>query len=322
MDSVAGRRYSAFGLELVSSFPVPQLDDVDEHRNGLATVIRELAPAASRRWRYPYGNVLVDRRLPDGRLMLGVDHIEGVGYRMWSPGYGRFVVSDDALEIRAAVSGAALPKWQRLMFAQVLPLASALRGALLIHASAVAFGGLAYAFAAQSGTGKTSTALHLLARGGTLVTDDVLAVTGTDAALAHPGASVVSINSADLAGLHRDVRRLLGPVEAAIDGKLQVRVALVAQPLRLAAVYFMERDAGTRAFEIEETSPHPRVVLGSAFIPYLRTPQHLTAVLDGSARVARHVRLFQVRVPAAFGAAAASRELAEHIRGLDPARAA
>ena len=321
-DPVAGRRYSAFGLELLSSLRIPQLFDIGEHGNGRPTVIRELPSEEARRWRYPQGDVLFDRRLPDGRLMLGVDHNDGVGYRIWSTGYGRFVVSDDALEIRAAVSRTPPSKWQRLFFAQVLPLAAALRGALLIHASAVAVDGFVYAFAAPSGTGKTSTALHLLGRGATLVTDDVLAVTGTDAPLAHPGASVVAVNSEDIAGLNRDEGALVGPVDPAIDGKAQVRIPLVTQPLPLAAVYFMERGEGTRSFVIEEIAPDPRVLLSNVFIAYLRTPAYLTAMLDGSALLSRDVRLFRVRVPATFGAAATSRELAEHIRGLKAARAA
>ena len=321
-DFAAGRRYSAFGLELLSSLEVPQLVDIDEHRTGTPTVVRELAPDEAGRWRYPRPDALVDGRLPDGRLMLGVDHAEGTGYRIWSTGYGRFTVSDDALEIRAAVSRTPLSKWQRLFFAQVLPLAAAVRGRLLLHASAVAIDGAVYAFAAQSGTGKTSTALHLLGHGATLVTDDVLAVSATDAPCAYPGASVVAVNSEDLAELDRDERALAGPVDAAIDGKAQVRIPPITGPLPLAAVYFLDRGDGTPTLEIEETPPNPRLLLSSAFITYLRTPQYLTTMLDGAARLSRVVRLFNVRVPARFGAAATARELAVHIRALGTARAA
>ena len=133
---------------------------------------------------------------------------------------------------------------------------------------------------------------------------------------------MVAVNSEDMAGLERDERALVGPVDAAIDGKAQVRIPPITQPLPLAAVYFMERGEGTRSFEIEESAPDPRMLLSSAFITYLRTPEYLTTMLDGAARLSRAVRLFRVRVPATFGAAATSRELAEHIRALGPARAA
>ncbi len=323
-DDRAGARfrYSAFGLELLSSIRVPQLSDVDDNRKGRPTVIRELAPDEARRWRYPQGDVLADVRLPDGRLMLGIDHAAGVGYRIWSTGYGRFVVSDDALEIRAAVLRTPSAKWQRLFFAQVLPLTAALRGTLLLHASAVELGGRAYAFAASSGTGKTSTALHLLGQGATLITDDVLAVTVNNAALAHPGASAVAVNREDLSGLDRHERERVGAVEAAIDGKAQVSVTPIREPVRLSAVYFLDRQLYTRTIEIEECEPSPRDLLASAFITYLRTPEYLTTMLESCARLARMVRLFTVRVPGASGAAAVSRELAEHIRTVDAARAA
>lgn len=321
-NSAAGWRYSAFGLALLSSFRVPQLADVGEHRDGHPTVIGPLSAETARRWRYPYGDVLIDRRLPDGRLMLGVDHVDGVGYRIWSPGYGRFVVSDDGREVRAALPRAEPWKWQRLLFAQVLPLAAALRGVMIMHASAVALDGRAYAFAARSGTGKTSTALHLLGYGATLVTDDVLAVTVGDAALAHPGASVVAVNSWDIAALERDGGAPLGRVDGGSDEKLQVRVAPVSHAVPLAAVYLLARNAETRSFEIEESPANPSAVLGCSFIAYLRTPAYLMSLLDTSAQMSRLVRLFEVRVPATLGAAAAARELAGHIGSLAAAVAA
>jgi len=322
VGSEARLRYSAFGLELLSSIEIPQLSGISDTRDSRPTAIRELAPDEAGRWRYPHGDVIVDRRLPDGRLMLGIDHAAGVGYRIWSTGYGRFVVSDDALDVRAAVSRTPSAKWQRLLFAQVLPLTAALRGTLLLHASAVELGGRAYAFSAASGTGKTSTALHLVGAGATLITDDVLAVTVSDTVVAHPGAPVVAVKREDLSGLDRDERGHVGAVEAAIDGKAQVRVAPAREPLPLAAVYFLDRQLYTRTIEIDKCTPDPRVLLASAFITYLGTPEYLIAMLESCARVAREVPLFTVRVPGASGAAAVSRELAEHIRTVDAARAA
>ena len=75
----------------------------------------------------------------------------------------------------------------RLLFAQVLPLAATLHGLELLHASAVAWNGRALGIVAAAGTGKTSVATHLVASGGVLLTDDVLALEEVEGAIvAHP----------------------------------------------------------------------------------------------------------------------------------------
>src|SRR5207247_95773 len=124
-----------------------------------------------------------------------------LGFRIWAPRYGRYEVSSDGTRLRCAVP-ARTSRWHRLLFAQVLPLAAALQGMDLFHASAVSISDRVSAFVAQPGAGKTSLAAHLVDRGATLVTDDVLALEATaDAVVAHPGAGLLCIDEHELATL-------------------------------------------------------------------------------------------------------------------------
>jgi hypothetical protein len=314
-------RHYAFGLDLVSDVRVPQLGVAQGPRSGNHTRLTHLPPAGSAGWRLPRDEILVDRRHGDGRLMIGVDHREELGYRIWSPQHGRYVVSEDGHRIQAAVGRGAVWKWQRLLFAQVLPLAGALRGLEVLHASAVAFDDRVVAFSASSGTGKTSTALHLLARGASLVTDDVLAVSVTDeAVLAHPGAGVVSVAAAELSSLNHGGRAGLGRVLGGYE-KLQVAVQPVDRPLPLTALYVLERGNGVATLEIEPAEDAADVLLATAFIPYLATPAYLTGHLDACARMSGRVETFHVRVPVGMGASRVADEVRDHIATV-PERAA
>ena len=313
-------RHYGFGLDLVSDIRLPQLPPArDAH--GARARLTELERADAAGWRYPRDEILVDRRKTDGRLMIGVDHRDDRGYRVWAPEHGRYLVSDDGERIRAAVASASAWKWQRLLFAQVLPLAAALRGLEVFHASAVAFDDRAFAFSATSGTGKTSTALNLLARGARLVTDDVLAVSlHGDEILAHPGAGVVSVAAADLGGLNHGGRAGLGRVLGGYE-KLQVQVRPVDRPLPLAALYTLERGNGARTLDIEPVDSSADVLLACAFIPYLGTPSYLLGHLDACARISAQVQTFSVRVPGGMGAGRVADELHDHIVSV-PSRAA
>ena len=86
--------------------------------------------------------------------------------------------------IRSALEDREHSRWQRLMFAQALPLAATLQGLALLHASAAEIDGRAFGFIASSGAGKSSLVVHLVATGDTrLLTDDVLALESSGEAL-------------------------------------------------------------------------------------------------------------------------------------------
>ena len=111
---------------------------------------------------------------------MAVDHHPDLGYRVYAPRNGRHLVSPDGAQIFSTRPIHALWRWQRLLLAQVLPLSATLQGLELLHASAVGWNGRDLGLVARAGTGKTSVAAHVVARGGVLVTDDVLALEDKD----------------------------------------------------------------------------------------------------------------------------------------------
>ena len=119
---------------------------------------------------------VLERRRKDGTLVMAVDHdpdarLSGRRATQRAPP-GRA----GRASILSAFPTVAPWRWQRLLFAQVLPLAATLQGLELLHASAVELEGQALGFVAPSGTGKTSVAAHVVAAAWNLLTDDVLAV--------------------------------------------------------------------------------------------------------------------------------------------------
>jgi hypothetical protein len=308
------RRAQAFGLELDAPLALPLL--AAPAGSGLRRARWELAETEQLEHDWPAGEGerLLHFRFEDGRSMLTVDRRPDLGYRIWAPGFGRHTVSLDGTVIRSA-----LPRrgthWQRLVFAQVLPLAAALQGLELFHASAVELGGRAVAFVAASGTGKTSVAAHLVAAGASFVTDDVLALeTGPDGVVAHPGPVGASIDPQELRRVSEAGRSRLG--RARRDGaKVRLPLQPVAGSLPLAAICFLTRsDTPGRLVVSEEPSPAPRRLLASSFLPYLQTPERLATHLDVCSRLAGSTRSVTVSVPAGVDARGVANELLEYLR--------
>ena len=236
------------------------------------------------------------------------------GYLVAAPGYGRHIVASDGSAARSYLPAVPPWRWQRLLFAQVLPLAASLQGLHVAHASAVAADGRAIGFVAASGTGKTSVCAHLLAHGASFVTDDALAIeTSESRAVAHPGAGVISINPSELRGMSRAGRARLGPVVARPEAKIQVVVDPISRPLPLERIYFLRREGNGRPWSISESaSPDPTLLLASSFLWYLRDSRHLLARLDAAASLAKAVRVFLVDIPASVPAAEVAARIGRH----------
>ena len=125
-----------------------------------------------------------------------------------------------------------------------LALAGALRGRVVLHASAVATGEGAVAFAGNSGAGKSTLAGWLAARGAELVAEDLLVLEpGEDGFVALPGSSALKLDRS-------------GPLEAVgadpvprSPHKGWTRAAAAAEPVPLRALFLLERDADGPALE-------------------------------------------------------------------------
>jgi hypothetical protein len=244
---------------------------------------------------------------------MSVDTDADGAYLVESPGYGTHVVSAEGTRITSVIASEAAWSWQRLLVAQALPLAAAIRGLEPLHASAVSLNGSAVAFSAPSNTGKTSIALHLTARGAELVTDDVLAIEMTPTTLlAHPGARLLGAAPHEIDAVQAGRERLGSALTD--SGKVYLHPSLDAKPRPLAALYRLARQTADAPFRIvEELPPDPRALLATTFLTYLREPERLIRHLEFAARFARDVRVFVVDLPADVTASRAAAHLEEHI---------
>jgi hypothetical protein len=309
-------RGSAFGIHIDSPVPLLAFRTDAQAASGAHASFRPTSSDELRRW-WPSGEAdrLVSRTSPDGRTRLSIDRHDKAGYRIWASRHGTHVVSHDGTLVRSAIPDPSRWRWQRLLFAQALPLAARLQGVPLLHASAVSFGDAAIALVATSGTGKSSLAVHLVDQGATLVTDDVLAVTTSDGVVwAHPGAPLAGVERHEFRELTVEGRRSLGPRLGSAD-KLYVLANLVESPRRLAAIYFLERGPGASGPSISDGDvANPRRLLASAYMWYLRTPAHLAGHLRACADLARYARTFSVSVSRFPTARETAREIAEHFQ--------
>jgi hypothetical protein len=267
-------------------------------------------------WKGDEAQQLFERRRRNGRRLMTIAHHEESGYRVWARGFGRHIVANDGLSISCAIPRIAPWQWQRLLFGQVLPLAGALRGLELFHASAVAIEGNAVGFVAASGTGKTTLAAHLVARGAQFMTDDVLSLEPSGKGiLAHPGPNLASVDPEELRSMNEAGRERLGK-KLGRDGKVQVAPGVVGRPLPLAAVYFLDRSSNAPGSQISirENSVDPRLLLTSSFINYVGRPEHLLKHLDTCARLEASVPLFDVVIPRQFLAVDVATAVQKHLR--------
>ncbi len=298
----------AFGLEIRTDLPL-----VGATRGDAATV--STRPVFIGRFDddpSPAGEdaTVLERRHPDGALGMRVALLHDGAYVIDAPGHGRFRVAGDGSVITYDRLAEASWRWHRPLCAQALPLAATLHGLELFHASAVAFDGRAIAFVAPSGTGKTSLALALVARGAALVTDDVLALEPAGiGVLAYPGVPLTNVAADQLALLPSPARARIGAPFGASD-KVHVEVSSMASgPLPLGAVCFLARSDAIERIAVTPAPPHPRALLGATFMPHIVTRRRLLSQLSTCAEIAAAVPVVKLEVPATVGANRLAREV-------------
>jgi hypothetical protein len=246
-DVFAGR---AFGVQLRGDFRVPGLLEplacrdvrhADERRVELT--LRD-AKNANATWPAQTAARTFELRQGDGRIVFTIDHELCAGYRVWIAGLGQCLIAPRG--DRVVCSPARGHDRWHLLIGQALPIAAALHGLEVLHASAVCYGSMAVAFVAPSGTGKTSLALHLLAHGAGFLADDVVALEADgDTLLTHPGIGLAHAPSTEreaLASAGVDIRW-----PAASARKRRVTVPLPDAPVPLRTIYFLERRRAVQA---------------------------------------------------------------------------
>jgi hypothetical protein len=318
-EAAAGWTGSAFGLEFASARPIP---GIVAHAPSLGVSRRTSidfvdARGLDRSWSPGEAVSLLERRHADGRVMMTIDSHPTLGYRIYAPGHGLHVVSHDGRSIRSAIGDIEQWRWQRLMFAQTLPLAATLQGLALFHASGCEIGGQGFGFIASSGTGKTSLAVHLAAQGvGRLLTDDVLALAPVDEfVMAYPGPRFVSVADRELQTLEPEEQARVGRFIGRSD-KSHLEPPVTPAPVALRALYFLHRARNESAASVISTDGDARRLIASRFIWYLQTPRHHAEHLDVAARLANTVEAFVILVPGGGSASDLAAMVAAHADSL------
>jgi hypothetical protein len=142
----------------------------------------------------------------------------------------------------------------------VLGLVLQLRGMTCLHASAVAFGDYAVAFAGGDGAGKSTTAAAFAARGQAVISDDVVALVEKNGAFyvapAYPHLSLWQDSVELLYGPNKKLpsfSRNLDKRRLALDAN---SLKFADRPMPLAAIFILgERSADDKAPYVEPLSP-------------------------------------------------------------------
>ncbi len=301
-SAAAGRALDAFGVHVRCDLPLVGAGPKRARLSGRTVQIAGLAADALDERE---GEAVLERSHADGSLGMRVTRLGDGSYRIDAPGHGRFEVNEDGSRISYDRLADARWRWHRPLCAQALPLAATLQGLELLHASAVGLDGQAVAFSAQSGGGKTSLAFALLARGASLMTDDVLALEPSDhGVLAHPGVPMANVAAEQLELLPVGMRARLGAALAVSD-KVHLEIANLAPgPLPLGAVIFVRRSERIERLGIERIDPpDPRDLLAATFMPHIVTPARLATQLTTCAALAATVPIFTLSAPLKVSAA-------------------
>lgn len=243
-----GIDYTAFGIGLRSSFPLPGLGAGEA---GLPALALDLVSdeELERRWSGSASPSAWRGRLRDGAelsIAWGRD-----GDLLFGYGSGaRYLLEPGGEKMLCAATRIDSLGWQRVLLSRVLPVVAIARGYEALHAAAVKTPAGVVAVVGASGAGKSTLAAELLRRGHRLFGDDVLVI-GSDGerVLAHPGGPHLSLDP----GCEHDLDvEVLGE----FGGKLWAVTAQAASaPAPVAAVALLERSGGEVRVEEIPASP-------------------------------------------------------------------
>jgi hypothetical protein len=247
-----GNRYSAFGLALCPSFPLPGM--VSAEGDGLPALAIDLeTPTESHAaWSGGVTSSPWRGRLGDGRDLTiewgsAGDLRFGYGDQAW------FHLDAARGRLGCAPVEVATLAWQRVLLSRIIPNVSLAHGREALHAAAVEIPLGVVAIAAPSGMGKSTLAYELVRRGHRLFTDDVLILSrGDETVHAHPGSPHMNLTNS-VASSPAEFGKVLGT----LSGESWISVDDASrQPSTVAAIVLLERGRGLPlAVEPLEVSP-------------------------------------------------------------------
>lgn len=249
--------YSAFGLALRSSFPLPGMDQVETEGFPALTLGLETPAELRGTWSGSRSAEPWRGRLGDGHELTIEWGLDGDLLFDYSGG-ARYRLDPARTRLDCAPLESASVEWQRVLLSRVLPNVSLACGHEALHACAVQTPGGVVAIAAPSGTGKSTLAAELMRRGAPLFADDVLVLGRRGGEVrGHPGSPHVTIGPEALRLLPPEQ---LGPVLANFADEQWIEARHASQEAcGLAAVVLLERAPGLK-LSAEALSPSPLVL--------------------------------------------------------------
>jgi len=305
-------RSRAFGVELELCFAMPALVRAQEPA-GAPDCRLELAAGGEIEVDWPHEEAQLRGLMSDGKAKFEIHEHALAGYLINSSRYGRFRVAHDGAHVRCAPTDPSDWYWWGLLIGQVLPLVAALHGLEVLHASAVAIDGWAFAFSGVPGAGKSTLAINLALSGAELLSDDVIALRANgERVIAEPGSALVNLRHEQARQLEEVGANKLGEVIGE-SNKLHLRADRLAPPTPLAALYLLAPALVGSATTIERIDPvDPRDLLTATFVPYVSFAGRLIAQLEIAAIIERSVPVYQVRIDRSAGPRALAQQIHDH----------
>ena len=218
------------------------------------------------------------------------------------PLFGAFRISADGAHVACDPPEIADWLWQRFLVGQVLPIAAMAQGLAPLHAAAVAVDGAGLLVLGTSGAGKTSTAIHIAARGGQMVADDVAVIDCLDTGVVvHPGSALFNVDPHELARIPPDSFEVLGHV----DGKARILLGgTCREAVMIDRVALVIRSDEHRELCVERDPPGwAPALLGAHFSPAVADPRAMAGWLHVCAALAASAATLTVRAPVRGSAA-------------------
>jgi hypothetical protein len=280
-------RYNVFGLHLHASHSIPGLKraeksplipDVEIHFGSLPRT--ETENSGSTEIVTYTSSTLLENGEPALRIwqtangaLLRMEYFDGVRFWLDREGKTIWALWPDTLTIEDAVT---------YLLGPVLGFLLRLRGVTCLHASAVAFGNCAVAFAGSEGAGKSTTAAALARRGHAVISDDIVAITERDGGFftrpAYPYLSLWPDSVNILYGPDKIFPRFSPNWEKRQLLLADNRLQFEEHPLPLAAIFLLgERSPDASAPFVETLLPRESLVS-------LVTNSYATNVLDKDMR--------------------------------------
>jgi len=283
--------FETYGMAVASPVPIPARSS--RRAPDVQIQMRKAAPQAEA----DAADLVLIRRLgPPGGLAL-YQTSEGFLYRS----FGLYDFWISPTEIAVVPAPDADPDWLPVLLAgNALNLTLVLRDRWPLHASAIAWDGVAVAFVGGSGAGKSTIAALCCLEGGQLLTDDLLVWrTDTDRILVEPGATELRIRGESLL-------RGLDPIESArltVDRRRAWTPEPVGKQTELTMIVVPSFGANTASPPPQRVAPSRAVQLLAAFprLFHFPSPALRRLEFEAIAQLARRVPVFEAKLPSDIG---------------------